>query len=164
MEVSSDISGFLSKLLKNRSHPYNPTRWKPSRPNNTFFPQKEVVKSIGNPAGIGQGTGLGLRERERDGIGWGHYRLRAIWKDWTGILELTWTRPLGIELYLKSSFSTMLTFKGNLGNMIIFPSKGAKNRCDWQKPTSRPSIPLRLLLRILWMTVSLRMSLHQQKV
>ena len=68
---------FLSKLLKNRSHPYNPTRWKPSRPNNTFFPQKEVVKSIGNPAGIGQGTGLGLRERERDGIGLGHYRLRA---------------------------------------------------------------------------------------
>ena len=42
-----------------------------------FFPQKEVVKSIGNPAGIGQGTGLGLRERERDGIGLGHYRLRA---------------------------------------------------------------------------------------
>ena len=41
------------------------------------FPQKEVVKSIGNPAGIGQGTGLGLRERERDGIGLGHYRLRA---------------------------------------------------------------------------------------
>ena len=39
---------------------------------------KEVVKSIGNPAGIGQGTGLGLRERERDGIGLGHYRLRAI--------------------------------------------------------------------------------------
>ena len=48
-----------------------------SGPNNTFFPQKEVVKSIGNPAGIGQGTGLGLRERERDGIGLGHYRLRA---------------------------------------------------------------------------------------
>ena len=39
--------------------------------------QKEVVKGIGNPAGIGQGTGLGLRERERDGIGLGHYRLRA---------------------------------------------------------------------------------------
>ena len=30
---------------------------------------KEEVKSIGNPAGIGQGTGLGLRERDRDGIG-----------------------------------------------------------------------------------------------
>ena len=39
--------------------------------------QKEVVKSIGNPAGIGQGTGLGLRERDRDGIGFGHYRLRT---------------------------------------------------------------------------------------
>ena len=48
-----------------------------SGPNHTFFPQEEVVKSIGNPAGIGQGTGLGLRERERDGIGLGHYRLRA---------------------------------------------------------------------------------------
>ena len=43
-----------------------------------FFLQKEVVKSIGNPAGIGQGTGLGLRERERDGIGLGLSRLRAI--------------------------------------------------------------------------------------
>ena len=49
-----------------------------SGPNNTFFPQKEVVKSIGNPAGIGKGTGLGLRERDRDGIGLGHYRLRTI--------------------------------------------------------------------------------------
>ena len=39
--------------------------------------QKEEVKSIGNPAGIGKGTGFGLRERERDGIGLGHYRLRA---------------------------------------------------------------------------------------
>ena len=35
------------------------------------------VKSIGNPAGIGQGTGLGLRERERDGIGLGLSRLRT---------------------------------------------------------------------------------------
>ena len=42
-----------------------------------FFPQKEVVKSIGNPAGIGKGTGFELRERDRDGIGLGHYRLRA---------------------------------------------------------------------------------------
>ena len=42
-----------------------------------FFLQKEVVESIGNPAGIGQGTGLGLRERERDGIGLGLSRLRA---------------------------------------------------------------------------------------
>ena len=42
-----------------------------------FFLQKEVVESIGNPAGIGQGTGLGLRERDREGIGLGHYRLRA---------------------------------------------------------------------------------------
>ena len=41
------------------------------------FLQKEVVESIGNPAGIGQGTGLGLRDRDRDGIGLGHYRLRA---------------------------------------------------------------------------------------
>ena len=39
--------------------------------------KKEVVESIGNPAGIGQGTGFGLRERDRDGIGLGHYRLRA---------------------------------------------------------------------------------------
>ena len=31
--------------------------------------QKEEVKSIGNPAGIGKGTGFGLRERDRDGIG-----------------------------------------------------------------------------------------------
>ena len=46
------------------------------------FPQEEVVKSIGNPAGIGQGTGLGLRERERDGIGLGHYRLRASPSPW----------------------------------------------------------------------------------
>ena len=38
--------------------------------------QKEEVKSIGNPAGIGKGTGFGLRERDRDGIGLGHYRLR----------------------------------------------------------------------------------------
>ena len=44
---------------------------------NTFFSQKEVVKSIGNPAGIWQGTGLGLRERDRDGIGLGLSRLRA---------------------------------------------------------------------------------------
>ena len=36
-----------------------------------------LVKSIGNPAGIGKGTGFGLRERDRDGIGLGHYRLRA---------------------------------------------------------------------------------------
>ena len=35
------------------------------------------VKSIGNPAGIGQGTGLGLRDRDRDGIGLRHYRLRT---------------------------------------------------------------------------------------
>ena len=42
-----------------------------------IFSQKEVVKSIGNPAGIGQGTGLGLRERDRDVIGLGHYRLRT---------------------------------------------------------------------------------------
>ena len=41
------------------------------------FSQKEVVKSIGNPAGIWQGTGLGLRERDRDGIGLGLSRLRA---------------------------------------------------------------------------------------
>ena len=43
----------------------------------TLFPQKEVVESIGNPAGIGQGTGLGLRERDRDGIGLGLSRLRT---------------------------------------------------------------------------------------
>ena len=42
-----------------------------------FFLQKEVVESIGNPAGIRQGTGLGLRERDRDGIGLGLSRLRA---------------------------------------------------------------------------------------
>ena len=39
--------------------------------------EKEEVKSIGNPAGIGKGTGFGLRDRDRDGIGLGHYRLRA---------------------------------------------------------------------------------------
>ena len=39
--------------------------------------QKEVVKSIGNPAGIGQGTGLRLRDRDRDGIGLGLSRLRT---------------------------------------------------------------------------------------
>ena len=38
-----------------------------------FFLQKEVVESIGNPAGIGKGTGFGLRDRDRDGIGLGHY-------------------------------------------------------------------------------------------
>ena len=39
--------------------------------------EKEEVKSIVNPAGIGKGTGFGLRDRDRDGIGLGHYRLRA---------------------------------------------------------------------------------------
>ena len=43
----------------------------------TFFIQKEMVESIGNPAGIGQGTGLGLRDRNRDGIGLGQSRLRT---------------------------------------------------------------------------------------
>ena len=122
MEVSSDISGFLSKLLKNRSHPYNPTRWKPSRPNNTFFPQKEVVKSIGNPAGIGQGTGLGLRERDRDGIGLGHYRLRAsstllpgktivlVFVFVSFFLPLKHEETLKIELMFQKNFSTKPIF------------------------------------------------------
>ena len=38
---------------------------------------KEVVKSIGNPAGIGQGTGLGLWEGDWDVIGLRLSRLRA---------------------------------------------------------------------------------------
>ena len=42
------------------------------------FPQEEVVKSIGNPAGIGQGTGLGLRERDWDRIGLGRDRLGTL--------------------------------------------------------------------------------------
>ena len=42
-----------------------------------FYKKKEVVKSIGNPAGIGQGTGLGLRERDRGGIGLRHSPLRT---------------------------------------------------------------------------------------
>ena len=52
------------------------------KPQFYLFLQKEVVESIGNPAGIGQGTGLGLRDRDRDrdGIGLGHYRLRANYK------------------------------------------------------------------------------------
>ena len=47
------------------------------KPQFYLFLQKEVVESIGNPAGIGQGTGLGLRERDRDGIGLGLSRLRT---------------------------------------------------------------------------------------
>ena len=47
-----------------------------------MFSQKEEVKSIGNPAGIGKGTGFGLRDRDRDGIGLGHYRLRASSGKW----------------------------------------------------------------------------------
>ena len=47
------------------------------KPQFYLFLQKEVVESIGNPAGIGQGTGFGLRERDRDGIGLGLSRLRT---------------------------------------------------------------------------------------
>ena len=34
-----------------------------------MFSNKEEIKSIGNPAGIGKGTGFGLRDRDQDGIG-----------------------------------------------------------------------------------------------
>ena len=81
---SNAIGFFLSKLSKNRFLPYNlkgetlqffNQLWYISK---NKFSNKEEVKSIGNPAGIGNGTGFGLRERDWDGIGLGNYRLRLL--------------------------------------------------------------------------------------
>ena len=76
--IVSSISNWIyhqsiSQMMRLSSVPMG-LQWEHQK---NMFANKEEIKSIGNPAGIGKGTGFGLRDRDRDGIGLGHYRLRA---------------------------------------------------------------------------------------